>query len=99
MPVTTFAALPTDAEFTPFRPALQERFLSRFHQVVQGLVDLPDHERDQCFQDEVNWARGEQGNPRQQSLYQAVWLLLRDLLRVGWTLRWNIRTATLEVAP
>lgn len=94
-----FAILPADVEFTPFRPALQERFLGRFHRGVQELVDLPDSEWAQHFEDEVKWARGEQGNPRQQSLYQAVWLLLRDLLRVGWTLRWNGRTATPEIAP
>src|SRR5262245_23734892 len=98
MLVTTFAALPTDAEFVPIRPALQERFLARFHRIVQELVGLPEKEWDATFQTEVRWGLGQQGNPRQQALYQAVWLLLRDLLRVGWTMRWNTLTATLEVA-
>ncbi len=97
--VTTTAAPPADTEFSPFRPALQERFLARFHRAVQDLVDQPLKERERIFRAEVEWARVEQGNPRQQALYQAVWLLLRDLLRVGWALRWNVVTGTLEVAP
>jgi len=55
--------------------------------------------REEIIRTEVEWALSSHGNPRQQAMYQAVWLLVRDLLRVGWTPRWNDDTATLEVAP
>lgn len=99
MLVTNPIYKPTDVEYEPFRPALQERFLARFHRTARALVIQPEHHRENTFRSEVEWARNSRGNPRQQAMYQAVWLLLRDLLRVGWTPRWNDDTATLEIAP
>jgi len=99
MPVTSPTYRPADFAYEPFRPALQERFLARFYQAARTLVHQAEDQREETIRTEVEWAISSQGNPRQQALYQAVWLLLRDLLHVGWTPRWNEVTATFEVAP
>ncbi len=88
-----------DVKYEPFRPALQERFLSRFYQVSRELVFQAEQQREDTIREEVTWAFVIRGNPRQQAIYRAVWLLLRDLLRVGWGLRWNDDTSTLEITP
>lgn len=91
---------PADVEYDPFRPALQERFLARFNQAARVLAIQNKHQHEETIRSEVEWAlNNSHGNPRQQSMYQAVWLLLRDLMRVGWIPRWNESTATFEVAP
>ncbi len=90
---------PADFEYEPFRPALQERFLARFYQASRAMTLTSGDDREDVIRAEVEWALHSHGNPRQQAMYQAVWLLLRDLLRIGWLPRWNEETATLEVAP
>ena len=99
MPVTSPTYQPANFAYEPFRPALQERFLARFYQAARSLVHQTEPQREATIRTEVEWAITSQGNPRQQALYKAVWLLLRDLLHVGWTPRWNEVTATFEVAP
>ena len=93
------ATRPADFEYEPFRPALQERFLARFYQASHKMALASEDDREEIIRSEVEWALNSHGNPRQQAIYQAVWLLLRDLLRIGWMPRWNEDTATLEIAP
>jgi hypothetical protein len=84
--------------FEPFRPALQGRFLARFHQAAKELVTSDQQAQDRIVQTEVMWAEDAGSNRRQQDMYKAVWLLLRDLMRVGWIPGWNVKTTTFEVA-
>lgn len=86
-------------EFTAFRPELQERFLARFYRAARELLQRPQTGWDSMIRQEVEWALSATGNPNQQAMYQAVWLLLRDLLRIGWTPSWDEQTATLQIAP
>lgn len=93
------ATRPAAFEYEPFRPALQERFLARFYQASRKMALASEGDREEIIRSEVEWALNSHGNPRQQAIYQATWLLLRDLLRVRWIPRWNEDTATLELAP
>ena len=99
MPARPMPDRTIDAVYEPFRPALHERFLVRFHQAARRVAHATADDREPIIRSEVEWALGSQGNARQQAIYQAVWLVLRDLLRVGWTPRWNDETATFEVSP
>jgi hypothetical protein len=91
--------IPTPGEFAPFRPELQERFLTRFYLAAKELTRQATADWDAHIRQEVEWADTAAGNPSQQVMYRAVWLLLRDLLRVGWVPAWNDQTATFEIAP
>lgn len=91
--------IPTPGEFAPFRPELQERFLTRFYLAAKELTRQAPPDWDTLVRQEVEWADTSGGNPSQQAMYRAVWLLLRDLLRVGWVPAWNDQTATFEIAP
>lgn len=90
---------PGSVEFMPVRPELQERFLARFHLKAKEMMQQPKETWDDAFRQEVEWALSASGNPNQQAMYQSVWLLLRDLIHVGWTPAWDEQTATFEVAP
>lgn len=90
---------PNPVEFMPVRPELFERFMARFHLKVRELVESPREDWDGVIRQEVEWALSASGNPRQQAMYQSVWLLLRDLIRVGWTPGWDEETASFEIAP
>jgi hypothetical protein len=90
---------PSPVEFMPVRPELQERFLARFHLAAKAMMQQPREFWDAAIRLEVEWAISASGNPGQQAMYQSVWLLLRDLIHVGWTPFWDEQTATFEVAP
>lgn len=90
---------PGSVEFMPVRPELHERFLARFHFKTKEMMQQPKEIWDDTFRQEVEWALSASGNPSQQAMYQSVWLLLRDLIHVGWTPTWDEQTATFEVAP
>ncbi len=90
---------PSAVEFTPVRPELQERFLARFHIKTCEMLQQPPEQWDALIRDEVSWALAAAGNPEQQAKYQSVWLLLRDLFRVGWTPAWDEQSATFKIAP
>lgn len=94
-----FHDTPSPVEFMPVRPELQERFLARFHLKAKEMVQRPKETWDAAIRQEVEWALSASGNPSQQAMYQSVWLLLRDLIHVGWTPTWDEQTATFEVAP
>ncbi|MBP8291802.1 MAG: DUF4338 domain-containing protein, partial [Caldilineaceae bacterium] len=90
---------PSTVDFTPVRPELQERFLARFHITAREMLQQPREQWDAVIRDEVLWAFASSGNPDQQARYQSVWLLLRDLFRIGWTPAWDEKSATLKIAP
>jgi len=91
--------MPSSVEFTPVRPELQERFLERFHIKVSEMLKQPAEQWETVVRDEVIWALGVSGNPEQQARYQSIWLLLRDLFRIGWTPAWDEQSATFKIAP
>jgi hypothetical protein len=87
-------------KFYPYRPNLQGSFLERFHKKAKELTQAADtiDAIEKISYQEYHWATNEaKVNPRQRKIYRAVWVLLRDLLRVGWTCRWYEQN--LEVSP
>jgi energy-coupling factor transporter ATP-binding protein EcfA2 len=88
-------------EYIPYKPALYGVFETRFYNQAMQLVELqqrknPLAEIDAFIQSEVQWAvNGAKINPQQRRIYRAVWLLLRDLLQVGWKTRWHLETLQL----
>lgn len=86
-------------QYIPFRPLLHGPFATRFYEnalELSKISALSDVEN--LVAEEIRWVTEEfKINPRQRSIYRASWLLLRDLIRVGWDYRWNL--GTLEVAP
>lgn len=87
-------------EYFPFRPALDGPFAKRFYERIKDLAEArivyPAIEA--TVEEEVKWAvELRKTNPRQRRIYRAVWLLFRDLLRIGWSYRWS--AGTLEIAP
>jgi hypothetical protein len=89
-------------EFLPFRPALGGVFLRRFLERARALVDSPTttnspESPEDVIAQEIAWATGEVLNPSQRMVYRAVWSLVGDLLRAGWTPRMN--DGRLEIAP
>lgn len=90
---------PSAVEFTPVRPELQERFLTRFHIKTCEMLQHPRELWEAVIREEVLWAFDSAGNPEQQAKYQSVWLLMRDLFRVGWTPAWDEQSATFKIAP
>lgn len=88
------------AIYLPFRPTLQGPFARRFYKRAKELSERLNlnSETTSIIREEVDWAlNAYKVNPVQRRIYRATWLLLRDLLRVRWTLRWH--NGTLEVAP
>jgi hypothetical protein len=88
-------------EFYPFRPALEGAFLARFYQRMERLLDDGAEDFSQRFEraaeEEYLWAtHGIAINPDQRLKYRAVWMLLRDLVRVRWELR--LQNGVLEIA-
>lgn len=83
----------------PFRPKLHGPFSTRFHEKVQSLVRLNSYaDIERLILDEVEWSTNEcKLNPKQRRIYRSVWLVLRDLYRTGWSIRWHENT--LEVMP
>lgn len=94
---STVVSSPID--FMPLRPELQERFLARFHSAAEQMMRCPRVTWNDSIRQEVEWASFASSNPEQQAKYQSVWLLLRDLLRIGWTPTWDEPTATFKIAP
>lgn len=88
-------------EYIPYRPALQGPFRERFYAVAQILAtqaSQPFAVVDRLITAEIDWAVAESAlNPAQRRIYRAAWLLLRDLLQVGWHYRWH--DARFEIAP
>lgn len=85
--------------YFPFRPALDGPFAARFYKQVKELAESPtsNGQMEQVVVNEVDWAtRSTTANPAQRRVYRAVWLLFRDLVRIGWSYRWN--DGTVEVA-
>lgn len=87
-------------KFYPYRPNLQGNFLERFHVKAKELIQAADvmDAIERISHQEYNWATNDaKVNPRQRKIYRAVWILLRDLLRVGWSCRWYGQN--LEISP
>ena len=89
--------LTESADHLPFRPALTGLFAQHFYGQAKILAETPPADLEAFVQAELEWVASLTINPRQQRIYRAVWLLLRDLLRVGWRPRWL--ASMLEVAP
>ncbi len=71
--------------------------MSRFIEATTNLSGDPES-ASSVIDREVNWAISDTAlNVRQRRMYRAIWLLLRDLLRVGWTCR--VHERVFEVAP
>lgn len=83
--------------FYPFRPNLSGRFMARFIEATTELANDPN-EAGNVIVREITWAISDTTlNVRQRRMYRAIWLLLRDLLRVGWSCR--VHERVFEVAP
>lgn len=87
-------------QYYPYRPAVDgiylERFLKVSRELCDGLVALDEFGRRAVG--EYEWASVSATiNPAQRKIYRAAWMLLRDLVRVGWTVRWS--SGGLEIAP
>jgi hypothetical protein len=86
--------------FFPFRPALYGLFSTRFYDKVKQLTDnqLSLNEVELIVESEVNWVTQDCSvNPRQRKVYRTTWLLLRDIIRAGWSYRWN--SGMIELRP
>lgn len=86
-------------KFYPYRPNLDGEFRDRFYDKAKELGELKNHQSIEVLsQQEYKWATSEiMVNPKQRKIYRAVWMLLRDLLRVGWSSRWF--DGNLELSP
>jgi len=92
-------------EFIPFRPALHGPFATRFYDQARQLVEICKDKNgklslqaEELIEGEVDWAVSEMSvNPQQRRVYRAVWYVLRDLLHVGWSVRWQ--SEILQIAP
>lgn len=85
------------ARFYPFRPSLNGPFAARFAEATGKLCASPKS-FEQLALDECEWARVHARlNIRQRRAYRAIWLVLRDLLRVGWAPR--LEAGVFEIAP
>ena len=85
--------------FVPFRPALEGPLASRFFREIRTAVTSGSAESIELASladAEVAWSQSRESvNPLQHAIFRACWLLLRDLHRIGWRLRW--RSNTLEL--
>ena len=76
----------------PFRPALEGFFANRFYREVKRATSSSCTNDDERFRKlvdaEIAWAKT-QKNGLQSAIYQAVWRLLHDLHRVGWSFSWT----------
>lgn len=89
-----------NGKFYPFRPNIHGVFLERFQEKAMHLVEKNNIKIiiEDLATAEYNWATFESEiNPRQRKIYRSVWLVLRDLIRVGWRARWN--DGNLEITP
>jgi hypothetical protein len=87
-------------KYYPYRPNLQGNFLKRFNEKAKQLANEKNiiDAIEKTAINEYNWATFEvKVNSRQRKIYRAIWLLLRDLIRVGWSCRWYDQS--LEIAP
>ena len=86
-------------EYVPFRPALDGPFAKRFYDQIAYLAEsgITYPEIESTVEEETSWAYEAKANPKQRRIYRAIWLLFRDLLRVGWSYRWV--GGTLEITP
>ena len=77
----------------PFRPAIAGFFASRFYRTVRNAIQSGILEHEPAFeklvQAEIEWASSKKENKVQTAIYEAVWRLLHDLQRVGWTFSWT----------
>ena len=86
--------------YIPFRSKLKGLFAKRFYDQIEILSETEKEyvEIENHILGEVEWAtKIIKINPEQRRIYRAVWLLFRDLLRVGWTYRW--KSGVLEMTP
>lgn len=83
----------------PFRPAVTNDLVAEFYQAARNWVAADKSQRSQIIQEEVERANSPAYNRQQSNIYRAVWLLLDDLLRLGWAPAWNIHTQGLELTP
>lgn len=86
--------------FHPFRPKLEGLYLERFVEKVRALAASSNARQsvDTIAHTEYEWATHAANiNPRQRTIYRAVWLFLRDLIRAGWNCRWQ--DSALELSP
>ena len=86
--------------FVPFRPALEGLLAFRFYRQMRASIksgtagDWKQFSR--IADDEVAWSISEgEVNPEQHTVFRGCWLLLRDLQRIGWQLRWRSNTVFL----
>lgn len=87
-------------DYIAFRPALTGPFATRFYETARELaLNQPSlAEFNNRLEKELIWATDVQKiNVPQRRIYRAVWMLFRDLVRVGWRYRWL--AGTLEVGP
>ena|SRR5215212_3203230 len=84
-----------------FQPALYGPFAARFHARLKELYESNSLDRldlEKVVRQEVKWAVDESTiNPMQRRIYRATWMLLRDMVRVGWS--YQYKNGTLEVTP
>jgi hypothetical protein len=85
----------------PFQPALHGPFAARFYarlKELNGSSNLDGLALEKIVREEVEWAVDESTIiPMQRRVYRATWLLLRDLVRVGWSCHY--KNGILEVVP
>lgn len=75
--------------YYPFRPNLQGLFMERFLTKAKELTADKRIITDEFALQEYSWATNNiQLNTSQRKVYRTVWLLLRDLIRLGWDYRW-----------
>ena len=87
-------------KYHQFHPRLTGLFLNRFHESCRELEQAQWSEQSvaRTVSREYDWATADVViNGRQRKIYRAVWLLVRDLTRVGWDFRYS--NNRLEVAP
>ena len=88
---------PANADYMPFRPALEERFMERFARSARDLCVYTSEDRTGLIRQEIAWASAQISNKPQAAIYKAIWNLLGDLSRADWSYRWH--RSTFEVAP
>lgn len=87
----------TATDYMPFRPALEERLMERFARSARDLCAYPLDDRGDLIRREIAWAATQAPHRRQAAVYKAVWHLIGDLMRAGWSYRWD--RSTFQVAP
>ena len=76
----------------PFRPSLEGFFASRFYRALRKAIKEGWTANESKFRElvdeEIKWSKGRK-NKVQKAIYEAVWRLLHDLQRVGWSFSWS----------